>query len=168
MTPAQQIAVHAGPALADSGRMAGVNQADPRHQPADLSRQLTLQLHPAELGSVSVRIRARGNAIDVSIEASTERAAHAIRSDIAGLVQSFGDLGLDCEQMSVSVAQRGDTFAGFASGEATPGPGQDGNRRSSQAGRWQIPETTMLAQSSEAPDVDSTRAHGARAGRLVL
>lgn len=103
-------------------------------------KSLRIQLNPAELGSVTVHLKASGDVVTVELEVETTDARDHLSSDADSIVKSLKAVGVDVDKVTVKLvehgahaADRGDAqlSRGFA-GEA--GPGSNRERQSNPSG----------------------------------
>ncbi|HKS99860.1 MAG TPA: flagellar hook-length control protein FliK [Rugosimonospora sp.] len=87
-----------------------------RHEP-DGIHQLTVHMHPADLGPVSLVAEVRNGAVRLQLTGGTEVAHHALREALPELRQQLSQAGLEC---SVDLRQRNQD-AGTAQQWAAPG-----------------------------------------------
>lgn len=73
-------------------------------QVAPTTRVLTLELVPASLGSVTVRLAFGSAGLKVGIEAATEQGARALERDSAALVGALADAGFVVNDVAISHA----------------------------------------------------------------
>jgi chemotaxis protein MotD len=86
---------------------------------------LTIQLHPAELGQVQVRLRLQGNALSMQLRASSRETARLLENDRQALSELLKGSGYDAETLAV----RGDAAEPFR--PVTGGPDLTGAQDSS-------------------------------------
>jgi chemotaxis protein MotD len=100
---------------------------------------LKLQLHPAELGNVTVKISGAGEEIAIEIQVENTEARHRLSSDSDAIVKSLRGLGYDVDritvqqvapsanagqQQSAAGGGRGDGFTAFEQRGGERGQGQ--------------------------------------------
>lgn len=90
-------------------------------------RILQIQLTPAALGNVTVKIGLQDGAVRVQMEAETPQVVHALRHDQSALVSMLRSAGLSVDPASVDVSQA-------AHGQAHMGTGGEGAAASAQGG----------------------------------
>jgi flagellar hook-length control protein FliK len=103
---------------------------------------LKLQLHPAELGNVTVKISGTGDEIAIEVQVENTEARQRLASDSDAIVKSLRGLGYDIERVSVQQIApasnagqqqtatgggRGDGFAAFEQRGGERGQNQQGN-----------------------------------------
>lgn len=113
---------------------------------------LKLQLHPAELGNVTVRITGAGDEIAIDIQVENTEARHRLSSDSDAIVKSLRGLGYDVDRITVQQVAatagasqqqgatgggRGDGFGAFEQRSGDRGQDQDANRNGREDGRQQ-------------------------------
>ncbi|KQP29938.1 hypothetical protein ASF49_14790 [Methylobacterium sp. Leaf104] len=180
--PAQQVAAAVlaelprGPAGAVAGTLAGTLAGALPGAPAGEGplKLLTLQLHPADLGTVLVRMRLRDGQLELSLQASREDSARLLREGGAVLDDLLRQGGYRPESVTVTVAssaadgrgaqgnpgsQQGQGAQGFPSqgesganqGRATP---DQAGGRSSRGGDPSAPDLheRMHESASNSPD----------------
>ena len=133
---------------------------------------LTIQLHPADLGTVTVRMTLKADAMDVQVETgrrATARLIDADRDALAGLLRSAGyhveALTVRAvEQPSVASAPGGPQSGTNAGAQLQPGGSQADARAS---GGQQQPETRDHVQVPDRSSNDVERASGERRGTGV-
>lgn len=102
-------------------------------------RILQIQLSPAALGNVTVKIGLQDGAVRVQMEAETPQVVHALRHDQAALVSMLRSAGLSVDPGSVDVTQamqHGQTHMGTSTGgegAAASAQGGGGDARDSGA-----------------------------------
>ncbi len=101
-------------------------------------RILSITLEPADLGSVSVRLRARGDTLDISLRAAQPQTARLLENDSGKLRGLIRDAGILVERVTVEAAapdrvasgatfaERGETSSGGATGGTSTGSGAPG------------------------------------------
>jgi hypothetical protein len=118
--PAQQLAMHIAPLRLD----------------ADGVHRLTVHLHPADLGQVSVIAEIRNGAIQVHLAGGTDAGREALRAALPDLRRDLQDAGfssceLDLRQDAPGGGQpqerRAGVLPGFASGTTTAAEAVDGD-----------------------------------------
>lgn len=98
--------------------------------PAAATKVLTIALTPVELGTVTVHMVLRGNALEVKVEAAEQSAVRALQDDQLSLLKSLKSAGYDVEAVSISLADAGGrTFAGAQ--QVDPAAGASGTRSDS-------------------------------------
>jgi chemotaxis protein MotD len=93
--------------------------------PAGDARPMTtlkLQLHPAELGNVTVKISGTGDEISIEVQVENTEARQRLASDSDAIVKSLRVLGYDIERVSV---QQIAPAAGVGQQETATGSGRD-------------------------------------------
>ncbi|MDQ2837567.1 MAG: flagellar hook-length control protein FliK, partial [Actinomycetota bacterium] len=80
----------------------------------DASRQLSIALHPADLGAVSVHVRITGDAMTIQLASVSESAHAAIREALPQLRQELQSAGLSSVEVSLDLA------TGNSGGQADP------------------------------------------------
>ncbi len=107
--PVQQLAT----AIAETRRMAPPQPAaaapdTPVTHQSSVVKTLRLQLHPADLGAVTVAMRLSGDAIELRIEAETESAFRLIGRDRQALQALVAQAGYDVGDAQIAVVLRSD------------------------------------------------------------
>ncbi len=123
---------------------------------------LTLQLHPAELGSVLVRMRLQDGRLEMSLRTSREETAERLRKEgdlLSGLLR---EAGYEPEAVTIQAGStgpgesgaRGQGFAAFGS-QGGQQDRQPGAATPDQSGRRPSPRADAAALSSEEQDHES-------------
>ncbi len=81
------------------------SESSPRHGMATPVRILTIQLQPAELGTVNIQLKLEANVLEVRLEAQKAATAELIRRDQGALASLLRSAGYDVEGMTVHVAE---------------------------------------------------------------
>ena len=135
---------------------------------------LTLQLHPAELGSVLVRMRLQDGRLEMSLRTSREETAERLRKEgdlLSGLLR---EAGYEPEAVTIQAGSagpgesgaRGQGFAAFGSQGGQPDR-QPGAATPDQSGRRPSPRADATALSTEEQDHE-TDTHGRDRDSLYL
>ena len=140
-----------------------------RLAPLEPVKVLTIQLHPADLGTVTVRMTLKADAMDVQVETgrrATARLIDADRDALAGLLRSAGyqveTLTVRAvEQPSLASSPGSSQGAPDLGAQLQPGGGQADARAS--GGRPQ-PESRGYAQVLDRSSNDVEQASGERRG----
>ncbi|WP_028032494.1 flagellar hook-length control protein FliK [Chelativorans sp. J32] len=82
---------------------------------------LNIQLHPAELGTVTARLSISGEQLTVEIHVESAEARHKLQSDRDGMVQTLRSLGYDVDRITIQQAPN-NTSAHAGSGGAGRDP----------------------------------------------
>ncbi|ALA16765.1 hypothetical protein AL346_04225 [Chelatococcus sp. CO-6] len=98
---------------------AAAHKAQPGQQAAGPVRVLHIQLHPADLGSVSVRMRLVGDGIEVHMRASDARTVQMLQNDSEALTNVLRAAGYRPEVMTLQISS-----ADTGSGQSLQGGGQ--------------------------------------------
>ncbi|MGW5959774.1 flagellar hook-length control protein FliK [Methylorubrum thiocyanatum] len=143
---------------------APVSQARPIPTSAEAGplKILTLQLHPAELGSVLVRMRLQDGRLEMSLRTSREETAERLRKEgdlLSGLLR---EAGYEPEAVTIQAGSagpgesgaRGQGFAAFGSQGGQPDR-QPGAATPDQSGRRPSPRADAAALSTEEQDHES-------------
>ncbi|WP_438345664.1 flagellar hook-length control protein FliK [Methylorubrum populi] len=143
---------------------APVSQARPLPTSAEAGplKILTLQLHPAELGSVLVRMRLQDGRLEMSLRTSREETAERLRKEgdlLSGLLR---EAGYEPEAVTIQAGStgpgesgaRGQGFAAFGS-QGGQQDRQPGAATPDQSGRRPSPRADAAALSSEEQDHES-------------
>ncbi|WP_048647434.1 flagellar hook-length control protein FliK [Nitratireductor soli] len=138
------------PVAAGEQAAAGQKSATPETAQTQLPTQseagrvlqtLKIQLHPAELGPVTARLRIVADQLMVDIQVETAEARHRLGSDSDAIVKALRGLGYDIDRVTVQQAAPGTPSSGTGTGNARDGAfqsaanGQDGGDPSRGAGR---------------------------------
>ncbi|WP_230533118.1 flagellar hook-length control protein FliK [Microvirga roseola] len=123
----------AGAILAQTGPMAA--ELNARTQAAEgatfvttarasegVMRMLNIQLHPAELGLMTVRMRLSGDDLTMEIEVASDETAHLLRTDSEKLSNLLRGSGYRPEVISIQVAQPDATQQQGMSAQRDSGP----------------------------------------------
>lgn len=121
---------------------------------------IKVQLHPAELGTLTLNLRATGNRISVDIKAEEHAARKLVAGGLDTVARSFQTLGYQVDQVNLAGADGGSTtldqWGGNRERGETDGRRQDGEY-ANQAGR-----DDRAAASSSSDEGSSGRAGGGR------
>jgi len=98
---------------------ATTHQAQPGQQAGGPVRVLHIQLHPADLGSVSVRMRLVGDGIEVHMRASDARTVQMLQNDSEALTSVLRAAGYRPEVVTLQISS-----ADAGSGQSLQGGGQ--------------------------------------------
>ena len=121
---------------------------------------LTLQLHPADLGSVLVRMRLQDGRLEMSLRTSREETAERLRKEgdlLAGLLR---EAGYEPEAVTIQSGgpgagesgPRGQGFASFAGSQGGQHDRQPGAATPDQSGRRPSPRADAAATPTEEQD----------------
>jgi hypothetical protein len=91
-SPVSPATASAGSAMAEANRAVALRVSRAIRSGQDT---LTIELHPAELGHVAVRIAFHGNGVDVRMVVSRQETFQAFTQDRAALEQQFSQAGID-------------------------------------------------------------------------
>ena len=174
-SPAQQIADRIAaelPSAGADGARAAPAMTSRLAPPPESVKVLTIQLHPADLGTVTVRMTLRADGMDVQVETgrrATARLIDADRDALAGLLRSAGyhveALTVRAVEQPSLVSSPGASQGGPNSGgQLQPGGGQADARAS---GGQPQPESRDYAQVPDRSSNDSDQAPGERRGTGV-
>ncbi|APX84079.1 flagellar hook-length control protein FliK [Methylorubrum extorquens] len=136
---------------------------------------LTLQLHPADLGSVLVRMRLQDGRLEMSLRTSREETAERLRKEgdlLAGLLR---EAGYEPEAVTIQsggpgageAGPRGQGFASFAGSQSGQHDRQPGAATPDQSGRRPSPRADAAATPTEEQDHE-TDSRGRDRGSLYL
>lgn len=136
---------------------------------------LTLQLHPADLGSVLVRMRLQDGRLEMSLRTSREETAERLRKEgdlLSGLLR---EAGYEPEAVTIQSggpgagesAPRGQGFASFAGSQGGQHDRQPGAATPDQSGRRPSPRADEAATPTEEQDYE-TDSRGRDRGSLYL
>ncbi|MBA9070919.1 chemotaxis protein MotD [Methylobacterium sp. RAS18] len=136
---------------------------------------LTLQLHPADLGSVLVRMRLQDGRLEMSLRTSREETAERLRKEgdlLAGLLR---EAGYEPEAVTIQsggpgageAGPRGQGFASFAGSQGGQHDRQPGAATPDQSGRRPSPRADAAATPTEEQDHE-TDSRGRDRGSLYL
>jgi hypothetical protein len=169
--PGQQIAAEivANLAPGEPGNSPAVLSSLPRPGAVHPVKVLTIQLHPVELGTVTVRMTLKGEAIDVEVEAGRPATAQAIDADREALTGLLRSAGYHVEALTVRAVDPASSASSSgslpASADAGPqlqsGGGQPDARASGSRAQ---PESRSHTQLPDRNDNDSEQATGDRRG----
>jgi hypothetical protein len=170
-SPAQQIADTIAAELPPAGtdRPRGAPVTTPRLAALQPVKVLTIQLHPAELGTVTVRMSLKADAMDVQVEVGRRSTARLIDADRGTLTSLLRSAGYNVEGLTVRTVEApnaasspGPTQGAPDSGpQLQPGGSQPDARAS--GGRSQ-PEPRNHHQMPDRNNNDSEQASGDRRG----
>ncbi|EKF17140.1 flagellar hook-length control protein FliK [Nitratireductor pacificus] len=102
---------------------------------------LKIQLHPAELGPVTARLRIVAEQLMVDIQVETAEARHRLGSDSDAIVKALRGLGYDIDRVTIQQATPGSPSNGAPAGKGGDGAfqsaagGQGGDEQSHGAGQ---------------------------------
>ncbi|ACK81566.1 flagellar hook-length control protein FliK [Methylorubrum extorquens] len=136
---------------------------------------LTLQLHPADLGSVLVRMRLQDGRLEMSLRTSREETAERLRKEgdlLAGLLR---EAGYEPEAVTIQSGgpgagesgPRGQGFASFAGSQGGQHDSQPGAATPDQSDRRPSPRADAAATPTEEQDHE-TDSRGRDRGSLYL
>lgn len=136
---------------------------------------LTLQLHPADLGSVLVRMRLQDGRLEMSLRTSREETAERLRKEgdlLAGLLR---EAGYEPEAVTIQSGgpgagesgPRGQGFTSFAGSQGGQHDRQPGAATPDQSGRRPSPRADAAATPTEEQDHE-TDSRGRDRGSLYL
>ncbi|KQQ30826.1 hypothetical protein ASF53_17115 [Methylobacterium sp. Leaf123] len=136
---------------------------------------LTLQLHPADLGSVLVRMRLQDGRLEMSLRTSREETAERLRKEgdlLSGLLR---EAGYEPEVVTIQSggpgagesAPRGQGFASFAGSQGGQHDRQPGAATPDQSGRRPSPRADAATTPTEEQDHE-TDSRGRDRGSLYL
>jgi chemotaxis protein MotD len=136
---------------------------------------LTLQLHPADLGSVLVRMRLQDGRLEMSLRTSREETAERLRKEgdlLSGLLR---EAGYEPEAVTIQSGgpgagesgPRGQGFASFAGSQGGQHDRQPGAATPDQSGRRPSPRADAAATPTEEQDHE-TDSRGRDRGSLYL
>jgi len=97
-------------------------------------KSITLQLHPAELGAVTVTVRLKPGEIALRVEAETEKTLILLQRDENVLRQVLHTAGYDGEQASLSIVLKPAGEPPLAQPISQPSPASSGRDSASLAG----------------------------------
>ncbi|MGC1512092.1 MAG: flagellar hook-length control protein FliK [Acidimicrobiales bacterium] len=100
-----------------------VDAVAPLRHRGDGSYDLTLELHPAELGAVRVRAVFENGTIQLHLQADHPATRDLLQGSLAGLRTALDDAGLSTGQLSVATQAGRDGSAGGFSGQPSGAPG---------------------------------------------
>jgi chemotaxis protein MotD len=134
-SPVQQIADKLVADIASSGeaRPADGTAAVPAAATAQSLKVLTVQLNPAELGVVTVRIALKSDVLELQIEADRRETARLVDADRETLSRVLRSAGYNVETVTVRAVDPASGPAAVGSQHASP----DGSPQPSQAGNSQ-------------------------------
>ena len=102
---------------------------------------LKLQLHPAELGSVTVKLTGSGEQLAIEVQVENSEARHRLSTDSEAIVKALRGMGFDIDRITVQQAP---------SSSSTPGGGTNReNGFSAQEGRSGERQDQSARQESE-------------------
>ncbi|MCJ2031192.1 flagellar hook-length control protein FliK [Methylobacterium sp. J-043] len=140
---------------------------------------LTLQLHPADLGSVLVRMRLQDGRLEMSLRTSREETAERLRKESELLSGLLREAGYEPEAVTIQAggpgagesAPRGQGFAAFAGSQGGQHDRQPGAATPDQSGRRPSPRADAAAESTDMPTGEQdheTDSRGRDRGSLYL
>ncbi|MBX9931917.1 MAG: flagellar hook-length control protein FliK [Methylobacterium sp.] len=158
--------------LAEVGRLPGVSGPVIQSGAEGPLRILTIQLRPDDLGTVVVRMRLRGDQLEMSLHASREETASLLRSDGAALDDLLRSAGYQPDLVTVTSgrgegAGAADPARGGAAGSSAQGGSNSDPRHanSDQSGRRQ-PEPRDPERAGISRDRTSDETNSVGSGRL--
>ena len=120
-SPVQQIADRIA---AEISPASGHGRTDPVALPANSTAQplkvLTVQLHPAELGVVTIRIALRNDTLELQIETDRRDTARLVHADREALSSQLRSAGYNVETMTVRAVDPSSAPASLGSQHASP------------------------------------------------
>jgi hypothetical protein len=164
---ADTIAARLSAAGTDNARPAPA--AAPRPAALQPVKVLIIQLQPADLGTVIVRMRLKADAMDVEVEAGRHATVRLIDADRDTLTSLLRSAGCHVEALTVRAVEPASTAAssGAMPGSPDPGPqsqpGGSGSDARARGGRAQ-PDHHSDTQLSDRNDHDSEQTTGNRRG----
>jgi chemotaxis protein MotD len=132
LSPVQQIADRLVADIASSGeaRPADGTAAVPAAATPQPLKVLTVQLNPAELGVVTVRIALKGDGLELQIETDRRETARLVDADRETLSRVLRSAGYNVETVTVRAVDPANAQAALGSQHASP----DGSPQQSQGG----------------------------------
>lgn len=145
----------AGMRQADQPPAQGVTKA--RGMPT-VVRTLDIELRPADLGTLEVRLRMQGPRLEVTVTASERSTAEWLRGQADGLARALGSAGYALDTAEIVILVRDAPGAGVAGMASAAGEtGRPGVRASAAADPEQRIRTRK-GDADDAPDSDGVRA----------
>ncbi|HEV2507083.1 MAG TPA: flagellar hook-length control protein FliK [Mesorhizobium sp.] len=92
------IASNASPARAASAAATGAQNGSPVAVPAHI---LKIELHPAELGTVTANLRLAGEQLSIELKPDSYEAHRRLSSDSEAIVKSLKSLGFDIDKVTI-------------------------------------------------------------------
>ncbi len=93
--------VIAADGMAKSALSAPAGQTKPAYPVAAASHMLKIELHPAELGTVTANLRLAGGQLSIELRPETQEAHRRLSSDSDTLVKSLQGLGLNVDKLTI-------------------------------------------------------------------
>ena len=155
----------ADPRVSAAGSPAGAPPAQPGAMPSAFPatpgavKVLHIQLHPAELGMLEVRMRLTDSGLEVHIEASRRETAALLKSDRDAIASVLGGAGQAVDAVTVSLADKSNS-----AGQ----PSQDGWQPSASGARPEAQAGSPREQGGRFDDRSPSRPGGGRANDQVI
>lgn len=130
-----------------------VDAVAPLRHRGDGSYDLTLELHPAELGAVRVRAVFENGTIQLHLQADHPATRDLLQGSLAGLRTALDDAGLSTGQLSVATQAGRDGSAGGFTGQPGGAPGHVATSFASSDAVDELDSTGPNPTSSTAVDV---------------
>jgi chemotaxis protein MotD len=153
-----------------------IDAAMPNSASAPVVKVLRLQLQPADLGTITIRVSLREDALDIRLEASRRGTADMLQRDQEALARLLSSAGCRLDGMVVTVSSADGTQLAdgrAAAFQSTAGPEQWGSSQSdpngrSSGGRHNAPADPGFSRGRQHEDDDKSGAHrGAGSGLYV-
>jgi flagellar hook-length control protein FliK len=109
--------------------------------------QITLKLHPPQLGVLNVSVRMEGQTMSAKLQTESSAARDAILENLPVLRERLAEQGVDVASFQVDVSGGGD----MAAGQQTAGSFDDGSRGEAAGGNRQDIDYRRLSRSSTVP-----------------
>lgn len=178
-TPAQQLAgriattaqelQHAAQQAAAAHNAAGASAAQPLHAPV---RVLNIDLHPQDLGSVTVRMSLVGDTLEVQIAAERGETAQMLRQDSDQITDMLRSAGLQVDGLVVRTVAAEGSASNSASGQSSgqqqsPSNGAQADARASQGQRGERDAANPREQNNRGREDETRNQHAAGSGLYV-
>lgn len=130
------------------------------HGQGQTLQAIKVQLHPAELGTLTLNLRATGNRISVDIKAEEHAAHKLVAGGLDTVARSFQTLGYQVDQVNLASADGRSDSLGQWGGNRERGE-TDGRRQDAEYANQAARDDRAMASNS-ADEVSSSRAGGGR------
>lgn len=124
---------------------------------------LKIQLHPAELGMVNVKLSAAGEQLAVEVQVETSEARHRLATDSDAIVKALRGMGYDIDRITVQQAPSTQPSPGGGTNREntfTPQEGRSGERQGQQARQQTDQANDQHARNGAVPGGDRSQALG--------
>lgn len=163
MRPAQQVAERIGAGIAaDQAFASHLSNHREAANPKPVLKVLQIQLQPADMGTVTVRMELKNDGLMLHVEASRSETAEMIRNDQDTLSKLLRSAGYAVDATSIRVAEADRSASSQQFGQQSGGQGQSQSSWQSQSG---ASEQQRHSGRGDAGAGDQTGAQGGQANR---